>query len=171
MSGPLLTSWTIRLALAAYALWLGWWLAGGARPLSRRGEAFGRGLYTLACILFLLHVICAFHFYHHWSHRAAFDDTARQTEELLGVPLGEGIYFSYLFLGVWMADALWMWASDSRPRWLTPAVQLYMAFIAFNGAVIFESGITRWIGIPVTVVLAGLAARRIRRRPTLTPDS
>src|SRR5688500_18862403 len=166
MSGPLLTSWTIRLALAAYALWLGWWLAGVARPSPRLWSAAGRGLYSLACGLFVLHVACAFGFYHHWSHQAAFDDTARQTEELLGVALGEGIYFSYVFLGVWVVDAIWLWVSDHRPRWLTPAVQLYMAFIAFNGAVIFESGITRRVGIPVAIVLAGLAIRHVVQRTT-----
>lgn len=161
MSGILLTRWTIRLALAAYALWLAGWLMAGNRPLAG-GTAPSRWLYTLACGLFLVHVACAFGFYHHWSHAAAYDDTARQTEELIGISFGQGIYFSYLFLLVWVADVVWLWLAPShRPAWLTVAVQLYMAFIAFNGAVIFESGVTRWAGIPVTLVLAALAIRRL----------
>ena len=154
MLGTLLTIWTIRLSLAAYALWLGMWLL-GSRPST------ARWLYTVACGLFLIHVACAFHFYHHWSHQAALDDTARQTEQMLGVPFGEGIYFSYLFLLLWVTDVarLWLWPRHRLP-WITAGLQLYLAFIALNGAIVFEGGVTRWVGIPAAIVLGSLAVWR-----------
>jgi hypothetical protein len=157
MLGPLLTHWTIRLALAAYALWLSTWLAGGGKAAAKwqRGS---RWLYTAACALFLAHVACAFHFYHGWSHREALDDTAEQTEEMLGFAFGEGIYFSYLFMLLWVVDVAWLWLLPlRRPGWLTAPIQLYMAFIAFNGAVVFEGGVTRWVGVPVALVLGSIA--------------
>ncbi|HUE71373.1 MAG TPA: hypothetical protein VMP01_10855 [Pirellulaceae bacterium] len=161
MLGTLLTIWTIRLSLAAYALWLGMLLVpSGKLPPGSRLLA-SRWLYTLACGLFLAHVVCAFQFYHHWSHQSALDDTARQTDEMLGFAFGEGIYFSYLFTLLWVADVAWLWLwPQHRPAWLTAVVQLYLAFIALNGAIVFEAGITRWVGIPVAAVLVGLAVWR-----------
>jgi hypothetical protein len=162
MPGPFFTIWTIRLALAAYALWLAAALAGpgGVISLSPRQS---RWLYTVSFGLFLAHVVCAFHFYHSWSHEHAFRDTARQTKEMLGVEFGEGIYFSYFFTLLWGADVAWLWlAPRFRPGWLTAAIQLYLAFIALNGAVVFEAGVTRWVGIPVAIILGALAIRRLR---------
>ena len=161
MPGPLLTIWTIRLALAAYALWLAAWLWGPAAAMSL-GPRPSRWLYTVAFGLFLAHVVCAFHFYHGWSHEHAFHDTARQTQEMLGIAFGEGIYFSYFFTLLWAADVAWLWiAPQRRWTWLTIAIQLYLAFIAVNGAVVFEAGVTRWVGIPVALLLGALAVRRL----------
>ncbi len=130
--------------------------------LSAKGFVVSRWLYTAACAFFLAHVACAFHFYHGWSHQAALDDTAQQTEEMLGFAFGEGIYFSYLFTLLWVVDIVWLWLwPRQRMGWLTAAVQLYMAFIALNGAVVFESGVTRWVGIPVAMLLGVLAIRRL----------
>jgi hypothetical protein len=176
MLGPLLTSWTIRLALLGYALYI-------TLLLTRTGRTqphLGRAIWTAACILFLVHVACAFHFYHHWSHSAAWQKTADETEQLLGVPFGDGIYFSYAFLILWVLDVLWLWtpgspsfrsapaatpvpaihrASAMTPRWRL-AVHGFLLFIALNGAIVFESGVTRLVGIPVALALAGLAVRQ-----------
>lgn len=174
MLESLLTHWTIRLSLAAYALWLALWLFGAARPTSGKSGIGSKWLYTAACTLFLAHVASAFHFYHRWSHRAAFADTARQTEEMLGFSFGEGIYFSYLFTLLWVADVVWLWLLPfRRPSWLIAALQLYMAFIALNGAVVFEGGVTRWVGVPVALLLGGLATWRLfTSRPAFgTPHS
>lgn len=105
MLGVLLTKWTIRLSLACYVGYLGMCLSSGA---ARRPRA-ARAIWTLGCILFDVHVACAFHFYHRWSHAVAWRHTAERTKELLGVAVGDGIYFSYLFLLLWLADAVWLW--------------------------------------------------------------
>lgn len=182
MWGTLLTHWTIRVALSLYALAL----AIELRPVIRKSVTPGDGstdshaqaprsaaettadlrcwLWTAACIAFLAHVACAFHFYHGWSHQSALDDTARQTRELMGVAFGRGIWFSYAFALLWVADVLWWWSSSAsyqhRSTWLHGAIHGYMFFIALNGAIVFESGVTRWLGIPVTLLLAVLWLRR-----------
>lgn len=154
MFAEAITHWTIRLALVCMAARF----AGAL--FSRHSKVwptYSRAIWTAGCVFFLLHVISAFHFYHHWSHADAFETTARRTYEMLGVRFGEGIYFSYLFAILWTVDVAWWWQSPQthrrRANWLSVALLAYMAFIAFNGAVIFEEGLTRWVGLPVTVIL------------------
>jgi hypothetical protein len=164
MTGNLLTLWSIRLALACYVAYA----AGGlVRPHSRWPQ-IGRWLWTIGCGLFLLHVACAMQFTHGWSHASAVQKTASETRALLGFEFGAGIYFSYLFLMVWLGDVLWSWVSPAsyarRPRWIALGIHGYLLFIAANGAIVFENGPTRPLGILAGVILAGLAARRLLTR-------
>ena len=175
MLGILLTKWTIRLALACYVAYIAHALA--AR--GARGFQTARAIWTMGSVLFVVHVGCAFHFYHGWSHAAAWQNTADKTNELLGVPFGNGIYFSYLFLVLWVADVIWLWTFGSRPAaaalcatsvparsrlWgQTPPwrvlVHVFLLFIALNGAIVFEAGPTRWAGLAASALLAALAGR------------
>lgn len=154
--GPLLTHWSIRLALVCLVICLA-----DALRRGKWGDANGlRIVWTAGLIFFIAHVTAAFQFYHHWSHREAFQTTAKQTQEMLGVAFGEGIYFSYLFLLVWLADVLWWWLQPEsyrrRPWMFSVGLLAYLAFISFNGAVVFEDSITRPVGVIVTLGLAGL---------------
>lgn len=164
--GELLISWTVRLALIC------WTAATGMLVLRMAAALFSvyRLLWTVGAVLFTFHVLAAFHFAHQWSHTAAILHTAEETEKLIGWRFGEGLWFSYLFVA--------LWATDAADLWLRPGVrrdnlhsrsylgmQLYLWFIAFNGAVIFESGVTRIPGIIVTLILSSLIiAARIRTR-------
>ena len=163
MLGILLTKWTIRLALACYA----GYLTGLLVNRSPGWSIVGRWLSTAGCGLFIVHVVCAMAFYHDWSHEQAFTTTARETQELLGFEFGAGIYFSYLFMLVWIGDVLWSWVApasfSARPRWLMLGLHLYLVFIAFNGAIVFEAGPTRWAGIAVCIALSGLVLWRVAR--------
>lgn len=161
MLGPLLTTWTIRLALICYAACV-------AGSLVKRGPGWSQialWLWTLGCGLFVVHVFCAMAFYHEWSHIRAFEKTAVETRALLGVEFGAGIYFSYLFLLVWVVDVCWSWLGAAsyreRPRWLALGVHAYLGFIAFNGAIVFEDGPTRWAGSAVCIALACWIAWRV----------
>jgi hypothetical protein len=159
----LLTRWTIRLALVCYVATLAMWLGTSGENPWRSSVA--RILWTAGCLLFLGHVVCAFTFYHGWSHAHVLTDTARQTKEMMGWEFGEGIYFSYLFTLLWTADVLWWWMSPAtylaRPRAVTWSLHAFMAFIAFNGAVVFVSGPTRWCAIAACVGLGVLGAARV----------
>ena len=163
MLGEFLTIWTIRLSLVCLAGALATRLL-VAPDSNRRGE---RALWTAGCGLFVAHVVGAFQFYHHWSHAHAWEDTARQTRELLGWAFGSGIYFSYVFLLLWVADVAWWWLAPAtylrRPRWVDRTLLGDVLFIAFKGAAVFEGGVTRWGTGVACVVLAGLLARRAWR--------
>ena len=84
-------------------------------------------------------------------------DTARQTQETLGFPLGAGIYVNYAFVALWVADAGWWWLSPatfrSRPVALDRAVRVFILFIFANGAVVFPHGPVRVLGVLVMIAL------------------
>jgi hypothetical protein len=164
--GEFLTRWTIRLALACYVYCLAAFILRRAVAGSRRSNIV-LIVWTLGCGLFVAHVVAAFGYYHHFSHQAAFDETARQTNEQIGFAFGGGIYFSYLFLVMWILDVGWRWLGPaSRPHWLDWPLHAYMFFIAFNGAIVFEGGISRVGGIAACVLLAAILAWRWMGRGT-----
>lgn len=167
----LLTRWTIRLALTLYVVVL----AGRIVGLREPWRIWDRRLWTAACLTFLVHVACAFSFYHQWSNAAAVADTARQTKLLLGWEFGEGIYFSYGFALLWTLDVVWAWVRPSgyynRPRGLAWAVHIYLFFIAFNGAIIFESGPTRLFGLVACAALFLLLLRSLLTKKPPLPSA
>lgn len=175
--GELLTHRTIRLALACIVGTFAIRIA--QREHWGRDTPLSRVLWTLGCVFFVGHVLCAFQFFHHWSHAHAFRVTADRTREQLGFALGEGIYFSYLFTLLWIGEVVAMWARpawyDARPRWLFWGVSVFMGFIAFNGAVVFEDGITRPLGVAATAGLSSLGffawreQQRLAASPADTP--
>ena len=117
-----------------------------------------RLVWTAACACLLAHFLFAFHFYHGWSHAAAYSDTARQTEELFGFNWGGGLFINYALLIAWMVDIAWWWRSglDSyrkRPWPLVVAWHGVLIFIIFNATVIFVQGPLRWAGVAICLLL------------------
>lgn len=153
VSGEAFTIWSVRAATLFYIAALGVLLT--ARMPQRR--AFARLAWTMGCLFYLVHVYAAFEFFHRWSHAAAYSETARQTEELFGFDWGGGLYFNYVFTVVWVADAAWWWMHparyENRPRWIAATVHTFLAFMFFNGAVVFATGFSRWIGAAATPLL------------------
>jgi hypothetical protein len=121
-----------------------------------------RLFWTAGCLAFLLHTASAFQFYHHWSHRAAYEATARQTAEVVGLDWGGGLYANYGFAALWTADACWWWIGleryRTRPRGLEWAVQGFLGFMAFNATVVFGAGVIRWTGLAACLFLAAVLA-------------
>ena len=162
-AGELLTHWTVRIAFGLYVLALAVRLAG--RPSAARDRCF-RLCWTAGCLAFVIHVACAFHFFHGWSHADAYRETARQTQELTGVASGFGLYLNYAFLIAWLLDAACIWrvaAYASRPRWVSVASNVFFAFMWFNATAVFPTGPTRWVGVAAFVLLTVLLILRLRR--------
>ena len=86
--------------------------------------------------------------------------------EVSGV--GEGIYVSYLFTWLWTGDMIWWWIGTesyaARSVWIGRVLHSFMLFIVFNGMVVYESGLIRWVGL---AMFAGLAVAwvAVRRLP------
>ena len=156
--GTLFTHWSARIAFVLYAATLAAWLIGKPRA--------ARLAWTSGFLVYLTHVAAAFHFRHHWSHDAAYEETARQTAELLGVRSGGGLYCNYAFTAVWAFDVIWIWwraeTYRRRRRWITAVIHCFMAFMFFNAMVVFVSGWVRWLGLTVTITL-GILWLRMRR--------
>lgn len=120
---------------------------------------FARAFWTLGCLCYLVHVVSAFHYYHHWSHEAAYLETARQTREVVNLEFGAGVFVSYAFTLAWLADVLWWWCHGvesyvRRPRWVMLAWHGFFFFVVFSATVVFESGSVRWIGLALCLALA-----------------
>ena len=169
--GEFLTRWSAVLALSLYVLGLA--LRANANG-TRSKLTWARTAWTVGCLLFLFHVACAFQFYHHWSHTAAYAATAERTAELVGLAWGGGLYANYAFTLLWVADAIWWWCGleryETRSRVVNWAVHVFLGFMAFNGTVVFGTWTIRWLGVGACVLLAamwGLRACRSRRPPSL----
>lgn len=166
-AGDLLTRWTVRLSMVLYvlALALRWNGRGDTGRLAAARRAWIGG-----CLLFLGHVIFAFACFHHWSHAAAFEETARRTEEMFGFFWGGGLYLNYAFTSVWLIDAAWWWlwpaTFQRRGQLVEWLVQGYMGFMAFNGAVVFAAWPVRIAGLVGCVVLLAAWTRRERKLKT-----
>lgn len=164
---------TVQLAMLLYLVCLVRWIVSPAvtseqeKPLPAQ-----RITWTIGCLIFLAHVAAAFHYRHDWSHQLAYQFTARDTLETVGIEFGAGIYFSYTFALLWCLDVVWMWIGPAshrqRPSWSWILLHGYLMAIAANGAVVFASGPTRWIGAPALLLLAVLLIVRLRRPHGLT---
>lgn len=151
----LLTRLAIWLSLAAWTA-AEWVRLSGHDAVARASVA--RACWTAGAFLALLHVALAFHFHHGWSQASAFAETARQTDELWGVPFGAGLYVNYAFIGMWLADALWWWRRPAgyaaRPGALDFGLRVFLTFIFVNGTIVFGRGAVRIAGIVSLLVLA-----------------
>lgn len=146
--------WLIRgTAWFAFLLYIGAELIRGRRvnPLA------APSLLTLGCAAMLLHIFCAFSYRFHWSHHAAYQDTARQTAEVTGLNWGGGIYINYLFEAVWLLEVIRFWRQSRRaiqtPRGWIFFTRAFFLFMFFNAAVVFVSGPARWLGLIGCVTL------------------
>ena len=154
---------TIRLALLYYAPAAALLLL--SRPANWQSFSprirLARCCWSLSCLAYLIHVALAFHYFHRWSH----DHAMAHTEEVAG--WAEGIFVSHFFTLVWTSDVVswWLWPRwyALRSPWIDRALHGFMAFVIFNGSVVFESGPVRWAGLAMFVGLAGLVLVRWRQ--------
>jgi hypothetical protein len=155
--GELATRWTVRFALAGY------FLGGALRAEGRTSrQGIARIAWTLGCLFYLAHVACAFHFYHGWSHMAAYRHTAERTAAVVGWKWGGGIYFNYAFTAVWFADAVAWWLRGDRAKsaWLEAGTQAFLWFMVFNATAVFGNGAIRWLGLAGCGLLVVLRLKR-----------
>src|SRR5437588_6620968 len=96
-----MTVWSVRIAFLLYVLALAAWLT--RRPVAARYA------WIAGFCFYVVHVAAAFSAFYHWSHVAAYRETARQTSDLFGIHWGGGLYFNYLFTAVWAGDVVWLW--------------------------------------------------------------
>ena len=120
---------------------------------------------AIGLTLCVIHIALALSSVHAWSHAAAAEATALQTETVYGLRWGGGLYVNYFFVVIWAVDA---WLADSRRHQLlrTPVVRwsirTFYAIVIFNAAVVFARGSMRVVGVALVAALL-LAWRRGRR--------
>ena len=163
-TGEFLTRATIWITIGAYTV--GSVVFALARGRSRWDSAT-RVLWTIGVVSLIGHFICAYQFYHHWSHELAYIDTARQTDEVTGLNWGGGLFINYAFLAIWAIDVSWWWLRGlnsyrTRPWPLVAAWHGFFVFMLFNATVVFKDGVVRWVGFVICLILL-LSWARIAR--------
>ncbi len=167
-TGLLLTRATAIVAVGLFTLALA--LRSRARSSAdpERTRVQARVAWSVGCAIFIVHVACAFHFVHSWSHAAAYETTARETFELTGWNFGAGLWANYLFTAVWIVDVIWWWRGtdryEARPKWINGAILGFLGFIAFNATVVFGGSVARGVGVGACAVL--IAAAFAQKRPS-----
>jgi hypothetical protein len=150
-----LTRSTIWISIVAYTC--GCVVFAIARGRARI-DRWTRLAWTVGCAALLAHYICAFQFFHGWSHASAYAETARQTAEVFSINFGAGVFVNYAVAILWVGDVVWWWLAGltsyrRRPWSLILIWHSFLIFIIFNATVVFVDGFTRWIGILVTLCL------------------
>ena len=149
--GESITFWAVHLSIICYFIGAALW---SLARLHSNIEPIAGAIWTSGCLLCIGHVLTAFHFYHDWSHKAAFWNTAQQTKELLGFSWGRGIYLNYAFTLAWFIDTTWWWikpeSHQKRPQFFNVALHTFLLFIVFNATAVFGEGFIRVIGISGT---------------------
>ena len=100
-SGEFLTRSTIWISILAYTVGCVVFATG------RNADRWARLAWTIGCAALVAHFICAFNFYHSWSHQSAYIDTARQTAEVYRINWGGGLFINYGLAILWIADVAW----------------------------------------------------------------
>ena len=155
----LATVWTARLCAGLWLASLAVAVRSGRAETARRRW---RGLWTAGAVALLIHVLAAFHFEHSWSHEAAYEHTREQTAATVGVNWGGGLYFNYIAVVVWLADAAFLWRVTplSRRQNSGLAVDWFVAFMMVNATVVFGPWGWRPAGVAIVLWLLFLFRKR-----------
>ena len=167
-SGEFLTRSTVWISILAYTI--------GCVLFVRRqsfGDRGARLAWTTGCAALLAHLICAFQFYHAWSHESAYLDTARQTAAVVAINWGGGLFINYAVAILWTTDIAWWWFAGlgsyrRRPWLLTLLWHSFLIFIIFNATVVFKDGLARWIGLFMCLISILSWVRINRQRSTVS---
>ena len=176
---------TAQLAVACYAIAL---LFAARQQAGTKPSVGVAAFWTGGLLGLTIHVACAFHFLHHWSHAAALKHTAQRTAEVTGWDWPGGLYINYAFLLFWAVDVARVWreALGQRPvasplrRRIVHGVFLFMMF---NATVVF--GPWHWTAVSLVFAVVwwimwlihnnaqGLQPLGFTHEPSLTarPDS
>ena len=161
----MITKGTVWLAILGYAIGLALFAYKRSRSL-----VAVRAIWTTACLALIAHFISAFHFYHGWSQESAYLDTARQTQQVVGLNWGGGLYINYAVLSGWFIDVGWWWLRGidsyrSRERMVVLLWHAFLIFIIFNATVVFKDGIVRWVGLVVSLCLVASWIMLAKQKP------
>ena len=154
-SGELLTRSTVWISIVAYTIGCVVFATARKQPDADR---WTRLAWTTGCAALVAHFICAFQFYHAWSHDSAYLETARQTAAVFRINWGGGLFINYAVVMLWTADVAWWWFAGvssyrRRPWLLTLLWHGFLIFIILNATVVFKDGLTRWLGLLVCLTL------------------
>ena len=153
--GDLSIQWSIRASCAlVYGRLL--YRVGSKSCIRKSPGQLECWLWTAAFVLFVLHVGFAFHHIHQWQHYDAWQRTAIETESVVGIRRGDGIWANYLMLVIWGFDVLRI--HHARRSRLTTSqrsdhvVALFIGFMFVNATFVFWPDFYRHLLLPALAI-------------------
>jgi hypothetical protein len=135
-----------------------------------------RAVWTLGAAILSAHILWTMLVVHHGSLQEAYADTALKTKQLIGIPIGAGVYVNFAMLAIWIADALAWWLVPNwmqvRQRYVWPLHALF-SFLFINAAIVFASPWGRLVGgaaLLVAVVGCLMPSAKAARSSQVTND-
>ncbi len=151
--------WAIRIALGLMVLVFAIEIRGG-----KSTDRTTASLWLVGALLSLCHSLGSLATFHHGSQSMAIEATAQQTQELIGIRVGAGHFVNYAFDLVWLADAMVRMISPAiyskLPKGYRYGTNGFLIFMAINGAIVFQSGWIRAIGLACVTMLLLLSLQR-----------
>jgi hypothetical protein len=140
--------------------------------IRRVSPASIRLVWTFGVLALAAHVAWTMSAVHHGSLREAYLHTAKQTKDLIGIPIGEGVYVNFTMLAVWLGDAIVWWIVpkwESSRRKYKLALYWSFGFLFFNAAIVFASSWGRMLGLAACAVVVGAWLMSSRQTPNQKP--
>ena len=134
-------------------VWLalvGWFIGSFARAHNAQcpggqHDAIYRFSWLFGSVMVALHILTSYGIAHGWSHAAAVEATAVESEKVTGIRAGWGVYVNFAFVVVWMGYSIAMVSGGRRWPGIDQAVFWFTAAIIVSATIVFESGAVRWI--------------------------
>ena len=147
-TGELITRASIWLAMA------GWTLA-----IISRGKPPAIWIWAASFDLYSLHILFAYGVFYEWSNKIAWNHTANQTAEAIGVNTGIGLAINFVFLAILLTDIVLQWRGKHCCRNFIDGLVLFMIV---NGAIVFGHGPVRAFGALLLGIVAAAWLRHGR---------
>lgn len=149
------TAW---LVVAVYALTL-------VLKIRRVESRYIKAIWAFGAAALFVHILWTMLVVHHGSLREAYEHTADQTERVIGVRIGWGVYINFAMLLIWAVDAVAGLAIshwDQVRRKFSPWLHAVFVFLFFNATVVFGTPFARWMGLGSIALLLGVWVTRPR---------
>lgn len=152
--------WTVRVSVALYAIAVWRYLFVVRHQPSAGVDSTYRLAWSLSWLMCLIHIVCAYHFQHHWDQAAALKHTAELTERVVGLHWSGGLYVNYVFITMWGIDVGRNLIRTSRVS--SVFIHSVAAFMMFNATVVFGPS---WWWIPFALLVFVLVWETRSRAP------
>ncbi len=126
--------------------------------IRRTRPQIAKAVWAIGAVVLFAHILWTLLAVHHGRLHEAFEHTADQTERVIGVRIGAGLYVNFAMLLIWAGDAI---AWVTVPSWnqirqkLVISLHAVFAFLFFNATVVFGTTPARWLGIVAIAIIVG----------------
>jgi len=154
-----------QLAWVLVPVWisLAAWFVGAVARFGTSGAAhrWYAWCWVIGSVAMWVHIVGSYAVVHGWSHAAAIEATAAESERVTGIRAGWGVYVNFVFAILWSAYSVILVRRSSVPTRSDAMVFWFIAAMVSMSTVVFEQGWVRWIGIAAILFLVGLSSRRV----------